>query len=453
MAEDHGMTDQALAHALLAACVDGPDPAMHALLGQCGDAARLLDLLRATAHADGDQGPAAGELDRMFVRAAQELGMSRMPSFAWFHRHRDEWCARLREVPGMDGMAVDRDRVMEALTHGGRQWVLTPDDPHWPSQLADLALRTDSAPPLCLWGMGERAVFSTCTEPIAVVGSRMVDDYGRSTAHAIGKVAAAGGHLVVSGGALGADAAAHWGALSRMRRADADGGAGRTVAVLAGGVDMAGPAANANLFSRIVASGGALVSERPPGTVPLAHRFLERNRIIAALAKTIVVAQARMRSGALNTAQCGAEMVRDIYVVPGPIDSPLNAGCNWCVYRQKAALLPAVNELAELVHAAHPAKAARTPDSVTAGTGTSTAMNTASAVAPDGAPDAVSGDGRLPKEDGGAWPPPARPAATRAKSGRPTNQRHAQPTPAQPTRPGPCAPPAQPMLDLSDADS
>ena len=358
--------DRTLARATLAACVDGPDPVMHALIAQArhtqdapggsdGDGApAVLNLLERLLDGDHDGDLAGKELDALFARASHDLNATRAPSFDWFHQWRSGWCQRLAAFHGRP-----RGEVEEALTDGSRQWILAPGDVGWPSRLDDLALRAGSAPPLCLWGMGERHVFTTCAEPVAVVGSRNVDGYGWSCAHGLGDAMAAAGHLVVSGGAMGTDAAAHWGAVDRMRRdgADADGGGvGRTVAVFAGGVDHAGPAGNHRLFDLMLAHGGALVSERAPGTVPLAHRFLERNRIIAALAHTIVVAQARLRSGALNTALCGLEMFRDVYAVPGPIDSPANAGCNWAVYQQKASLLPSVAELTGLVHMAHRAE-------------------------------------------------------------------------------------------------
>lgn len=351
---DAPLDDRTLARATLAACVDGPDKVMHALLATADDEHRLVGLLLRLRDG-GHGGDMAGkELDALFSRACRTLRgpRSASPSFAWFHQWRGHWCERLGRFAGLS-----RQETIDLLTDGGRQWILTPDDPSWPCQLNDLTLRADSAPPLCLWGMGERTVFATCGQPVAVVGSRNVNEYGRSCAHRMGDAMAADGHLVISGGAMGIDAAAHWGSVSRMARAGDDTEArdstGRTVAVFAGGIDHAGPAANHRLFDAILERGGALVSERAPGTVPLAHRFLERNRIIAALAHTIVVAQARLRSGALNTALCGLEMMREVYAVPGPIDAPTNAGCNWAVYQQKAVLLPSVDELAGLVHMRH----------------------------------------------------------------------------------------------------
>ena len=122
------------------------------------------------------------------------------------------------------------------------------------------------------------------------------------------------GHLVVSGGALGTDAAAHWGAVKAMDEMSAA-LAGRTVAVFAGGLNHIGPKSNQNLFEQIESHSGALISELCPGTVPEARRFLLRNRLIAALSSTLIVAQARARSGALNTAGWANELNRNLFAV------------------------------------------------------------------------------------------------------------------------------------------
>src|SRR5450756_1961145 len=127
------------------------------------------------------------------------------------------------------------------------------------------------------------------------------------------------GWTVVSGGAYGIDAVAHRAALAA---------GGTTVAFLAGGVDRLYPAGNATLLAAIQESGGSLVSEVPPGSVPSKVRFLQRNRLIAAASRATVVVEAAWRSGALSTATHAAGLLRPVGAVPGPVTSAASAGCH-----------------------------------------------------------------------------------------------------------------------------
>lgn len=153
---------------------------------------------------------------------------------------------------------------------------------------------------------------------------------------------------------MGTDACAHWGALD-ARRADygAEDGGGRTVAVFAGGLDHIGPHANDNLFACILRNDGALLSESCPETIPEPRRFLLRNRIIAALASSVIVTQARRRSGALNTANWAADLGREVYAAPGTITTPRNAGCNALIRDNKAVILCSVHDIDTICHKAH----------------------------------------------------------------------------------------------------
>lgn len=130
---------------------------------------------------------------------------------------------------------------------------------------------------------------------------------------------AANGVVVVSGMALGIDAIAHTAAL--------DAG-GTTIAVLPSGVDDPYPKTNHALARRILGQHGALISEYPPGTEAMQHRFLERNRIVSALADAVVVTEAAIRSGTLSTVAHALDQGRTVFAVPGNITSPLSAGCN-----------------------------------------------------------------------------------------------------------------------------
>lgn len=180
-------------------------------------------------------------------------------------------------------------------------------------------LRTDTAyplslldlddPPVVLFTNGRRTPEQT--RQIAIVGTRRASGYGLEAATWIGETLAAAGCTIISGLALGIDAAAHQSALSVS---------GQTVAVLACGIDLCYPPSHQALWLKIQQE-GILISEYPPGTPVAKYRFPERNRLIAALAEAVVVVQAGDRSGALVTAEIALDLGRDIYVVPGPITS------------------------------------------------------------------------------------------------------------------------------------
>lgn len=157
---------------------------------------------------------------------------------------------------------------------------------------------------------------------LAMVGSRQATSYGIKAAETFAADLAAAGVVIISGGALGIDAASHRGALTT----------GKTVAVLGCGIDRVYPAANRGLFQQI-ALNGALVTEFPPGTSPLAANFPQRNRIIAGLAKGILIVEAAKKSGAMITADLALDEGREIYCIPGSIFWPGSIGCHSLIKR------------------------------------------------------------------------------------------------------------------------
>jgi DNA protecting protein DprA len=154
---------------------------------------------------------------------------------------------------------------------------------------------------------------------VAVVGARASDPYGLEVSARAAEAAVSLGRVVVSGGAEGCDRAAHEAAMAA---------GGRTLVVLAGGLDRPYPAAHRPLFDAVVREGGAVVSAYEPGTPPRPHRFLERNAVIAALCSAVIVTRARGRSGALSTARSALALGRPVLAVPGPVGRELSAGCN-----------------------------------------------------------------------------------------------------------------------------
>lgn len=178
------------------------------------------------------------------------------------------------------------------------------------------ALRELSDAPKILWVLGDRAALH---DPVvAIVGTRRATSYGLRIAHEVAGALARAGACVVSGMALGIDAAAHRGAL--------DAG-GKTVAVLGTGVDRPHPRANLAIYRQIVET-GMVLSEMPPGARPHRGSFPNRNRIIAGLAKVVIIIEAPVKSGAMITYEHAQRYGREIAVVPGPIDSPQSAASN-----------------------------------------------------------------------------------------------------------------------------
>jgi DNA processing protein len=188
---------------------------------------------------------------------------------------------------------------------------LTLDDPRYPPQLAVVP-----GCPELLYVSGDPAVLRL--PQIAIVGSRSATAAGRETAFEFASALAAAGLAITSGLALGIDAAAHRGAL--------DAG-GVTIAVCGTGLDRVYPAEHASLAAAITAR-GALVSEFPPGTPPLAVNFPQRNRLMSALSRGVLVIEAAARSGSLITARLAGEQGRDVLAVPGSIHNALARGCH-----------------------------------------------------------------------------------------------------------------------------
>nr|WP_260635565.1 DNA-processing protein DprA [Streptomyces angustmyceticus] len=220
--------------------------------------------------------------------------------------------------------------TMTAL--GGR--FVCPGDEEWPRQLDDLG----DARPIGLWLRGSANLRLWALRSVAVVGARACTDYGAHLATTLGAGLADRGWTVVSGAAYGIDGAAHRGALA------AD---GATIAVMASGVDHAYPRGHTELIGRI-AEQGLVVAELPPGDHPTRSRFIQRNRVIAALTRGTVVVEAELRSGSLVTARRALALGRFTMGVPGPVTSSLSAGVHQLL-RGEAAVVTDADEVIELV--------------------------------------------------------------------------------------------------------
>ena len=243
--------------------------------------------------------------------------------------------ARQRWVPRVPDLAPARDlATMQRL--GGR--LIIPSDDAWPRQLADLGLQE----PICLWWRGIEQELPAPARSIALVGSRDSTSYGASVTGDLAYSLAQRGFTIISGGAYGIDAHAHRAALAGNSSGNMP-----TIAVMAGGVDRFYPSGNEDLL-RTVANQGAVLAEVPPGSAPTRYRFLQRNRLIAALASVTVVVEARWRSGALNTAHHAETLGRAVGAVPGSVHSANSAGCHRLLREGGAVCVTDAGEIAEL---------------------------------------------------------------------------------------------------------
>ena len=286
------------------------------------------------------------------------------------------YLSRVAEVPcaGLAGLLrrvgqieaaerIRRGEVDDALTHrtearrdidcaaedleilkrrGGR--LITPDDDEWPglafASFTGVPVRDkpQGRAPLVLWVIGPLRLDDVAERAAAIVGTRACTAYGEHVAADLSAGLAEHDVTIVSGGAYGIDGAAHRAALA------AD---GMTVAVLAGGVDVLYPAGHSALLHRVGAS-GLLVSEYPPGVRPARHRFLTRNRLVAALSGATVVVEAGLRSGAASTAAWARALGRVVCAVPGPITSAASTGCH-VLLRAGAELVTRADDVREII--------------------------------------------------------------------------------------------------------
>ena len=254
----------------------------------------------------------------------------------------DQVLARPRNVlaayapaAALDALFSDetRDSVARAL-----EWVAEPG--HWIVTLADSAypraLLEITDPPPLLYVSGRVELLARPS--LAVVGSRNATPQGESNAEAFAKSLSEAGLTIVSGLAMGIDAAAHRGGLA---------GPGSTIALLGTGIDVIYPRRNAELAADL-AERGALVSEFPIGTGPVAYNFPRRNRLISGMSRGCLVVEAAAASGSLITARSAAEQGREVFAIPGSIHSPLSKGCHALIKSGAKLVESAEDILAEL---------------------------------------------------------------------------------------------------------
>ena len=223
---------------------------------------------------------------------------------------------------------------LEAAARVGAQAVI-PGDNVWPSGLGELGNHA----PHALWLRGDRSTLERAGRSVAMVGARASTGYGEHVTMELVSGLVRKQFAIVSGAAYGIDGMAHRAALAEE---------GDTIAVLAGGIDRLYPSGHDALLQRIIAT-GAVVTEMPPGFSPTKWRFLQRNRLIAAIAQATVVVEAGWRSGSLNTAHHAIELGRPLGVVPGPVTSASSAGCHRLLREEPCTCVTTADEVVELV--------------------------------------------------------------------------------------------------------
>ncbi|MFA5683815.1 MAG: DNA-processing protein DprA [Lysobacteraceae bacterium] len=285
----------------------------------------------------------AAARDWLILLRAPGLGGVRLRSL--LERHGD----------ARNAIAVGREGWRAAgLPAAAIEWLSRPDealletDLRWLQGESNHLLTIDSAdfPPLLARMPQAPAALFVCGAPeqlwtaqIGIVGSRNPSAGGRENARDFANALAASGLSITSGLAEGIDAAAHRAALDRRAP---------TIAVMGTGPDRIYPASHRALAHDIVAGGGALVSEFPPGTGPRRENFPRRNRIIAGLSLGVLVVEAGVQSGALITARLAAEAGRDVFALPGSIHNPLARGCHRLI-RDGAMLTESVPEILDAI--------------------------------------------------------------------------------------------------------
>lgn len=248
----------------------------------------------------------------------------------------------LREVVSdriAQALAATPDAAACAYIEQALQWaqepgnrILTLADAEYPATLLHIA-----DPPLLLYVKGRLELLSR--PALALVGSRNATAQGLANAEKFAEILSESGWTIVSGLALGIDAAAHQGALRYPDRG------GATVAVIGTGADIVYPARNRTL-AHLIAQAGCIVSEYPLGTPALSGNFPRRNRIISGLARGVLVIEAAAESGSLITARMAAEQGRDVFAIPGSIHSPLAKGCHQLI-KQGAKLVESAHDILE----------------------------------------------------------------------------------------------------------
>ena len=291
------------------------------------------------------QGVGNGAARRLLARFGLPQDIFRQPESALQH------CVTLAQAKALCTVPSGWEALLETTWHwlegadpqGPARAVITLGDARYPQSLLDT-----EDPPLLMYLMGAARLVAQNPFPtarcLAVVGSRNPTAQGADNARLFSRALRGAGFTIVSGLALGVDAAAHEGALDVSSDPFAE-ATPATIAVVGTGLDRVYPRKNLDLAHRIAAH-GVLVSEYPLGTPPLAANFPKRNRIISGLSQGTLVVEAALASGSLITARMAAEQGREVFAIPGSIHAPQSRGCH-ALIRQGAKLVESAQDVLE----------------------------------------------------------------------------------------------------------
>jgi len=285
--------------------------------------------------------------DRMAGALARALGKLGLLGFLIDGLETKQVIEALGELQSIDGFRQSFGDLESTISDSRQRWLprlsksrlthlftqsqahglqlITSEHPLWPKGLDDL----QDAAPAMLFIDGKSRKLSDLAQGVSIVGSRACTSYGKQVTNCLVQQLAAASRPTVSGGAVGIDACAHQASVEQKLE---------TIAVMAGGLDRKYPRANFPLFEKIKFQ-GALISELPPGVAPTRWRFLQRNRLIAALTRTTVIVEAGVRSGSIRTANNAMELDRELYAVPGSVLAGTSAGTNALIADGKAQVL------------------------------------------------------------------------------------------------------------------
>lgn len=324
---EHALAD-AFCRAALSKITEPADMFAGALLSSIGSITLLNALIRKDS---------AAAFVNTLAQVSLELGnlleeKFQTPVASLWNAALERWC------PRVDFADIQRNLKSFKSLKGS---LVTPDSPNYPSGLSDLEL----AKPHVLWALGDPTILRS-ERLVSLVGSRAATGYGGQVCAELASAAAENSIVTVSGGAFGIDSLIHRSSLALESP---------TIAVLAGGLDNLYPRANEDLFRRIQDC-GVIVAEVAPGVTPAKWRFLQRNRLIAAISQATVVVEAGSRSGSINTANTALELQRSVAVVPGSLFSSASVGCHKLLREHPAEvqLLSKPQDLVELLGIARP---------------------------------------------------------------------------------------------------